>query len=504
MPVLTALGATNGFTAGDLNTDGWVALVPAYQKVYFADGRTYSATIADSGYHKLDCINTSLVGAPSGAFTKGETMTQAVSGATGIFDETVGAGATAKNLVYRTSLTEFVINQVVTGGTSAKTVTPSAINIPPQWLNWILTTGTFPDGGSNIAALCAGRIYMNSMYNPNQWFCTRQGNPLDLQTAIDDEQAASSSQVSVAGLVGDAITAFIPFKDHYLIFGAASSMWILRGDPRQGGTVSNLTYDCGVFSPTSWCYDDKDNLYWVDLTGFYKLPKEAIISGGAPENLMLSTAPNIFKTIQLNRRTDRIVCAYDKDRHGIIISITMLDGTWQCCWFYDILNQAIFPDSYADLTMPASALYVNSYRGDWRKLIIGGYDGYIRNFDEGTLDDDGTAMGSYVLLGPINLYQWVRGTGTIEEIEITLGDVTTNCVWSLFSKETAEDIYDAVVAGETPIATGTFSSGGIQGVIKQRISGKFIGLLLKNTTADKTWETEGIKVKLSIKVNDKE
>jgi hypothetical protein len=504
MPTLTSLAAANGWTAGNLNTDGWIAVVPAYQKIYFADGRAYSATIANSGYHKLDCINTSLVGAPSGAFTKGETMTQAVSGATGVFDETIGADTTAKNLVYRTSLVEFVTGQVVTGGTSTKTVSPTAVNAPPLWLNWILTTGTFPDGGSNIMALCGGRIHLNSMYNPHQWFCTRQGNPLDLNTAVDDEQAADSSQNSIAGIVGDAITTFIPFKDHYLIFGCAKSMWVRRGDSRQGGTTSNLTYDCGVFSPTSWCYDDKDNLYWVDLTGFYKLTKEALINGGAPENILINSVPNLFKTIQLNRRTDRVVCGYDRDRHGIVVSISMLDGAWQCAWFYDILYGSFLPDSYAGTTIPASILYANSYRGDYRALLVGGYDGYIRKFDEDTLDDDGTAMGSYVLLGPINLYQWVRGSGMIDEIEITLGEVTTNCVWSLFAKETAEDIYDAVIAGETPVATGVFSSGGIQTVIKQRISGKYIGLLLKNTTTAKTWETEGIKVHLKISGKDKE
>ena len=92
----------------------------------------------------------------------------------------------------------------------------------------------------------------------------------------------------------------------------------------------------------------------------------------------------------------------------------------------------------------------------------------------------------------------------IDEIEITLGEVTTNCVWSLFAKETAEDIYDAVINAETPVATGIFSSGGIQTVIKQKISGKYIGLLLKNITAAKTWETEGIKVHLKISGKDKE
>src|SRR4030042_155167 len=104
---LTALGATNGFTAGDLDTSGQVAVLPAYQKVYFADGRAYSATLADSGYHKLDFINTRLVGTASGSFTKGEVVTQETSEAAGIFDETVTVGAETWHLVYRTTTVEF-------------------------------------------------------------------------------------------------------------------------------------------------------------------------------------------------------------------------------------------------------------------------------------------------------------------------------------------------------------------------------------------------------------
>ncbi|MHC4808560.1 MAG: hypothetical protein ACYTBX_20180, partial [Planctomycetota bacterium] len=74
MATLTALGATHGFTSGDLQTSGQVAVVHAYQKTYLADGRAYSATIGDSGYHKIDWINTSIVGTVTGTFTQGEVV----------------------------------------------------------------------------------------------------------------------------------------------------------------------------------------------------------------------------------------------------------------------------------------------------------------------------------------------------------------------------------------------------------------------------------------------
>ena len=95
MATLTVLASGHGFTAGDLDTSGQVAIQPAYQKCYICDGRAYSATIADSGFHKLDFLNTRIVGTVTGTFTQGEVVLQTDSGATGIFDENVGSGATA-------------------------------------------------------------------------------------------------------------------------------------------------------------------------------------------------------------------------------------------------------------------------------------------------------------------------------------------------------------------------------------------------------------------------
>jgi hypothetical protein len=64
MASLTALDSSNNFDPAnlDLDTSGYVAMVPAYQKVYFADGRPFSENDPHlTGYHKLDFINTRLV-----------------------------------------------------------------------------------------------------------------------------------------------------------------------------------------------------------------------------------------------------------------------------------------------------------------------------------------------------------------------------------------------------------------------------------------------------------
>lgn len=499
MSDLTVFGSGQGFSAGDLNIDGYVAAVPAFQKVYVADGREYNASINSSGYHKIDMISTILVGASSGAFSAGETVTQAISGAKGTFLETIGSGATAKHLIYRTTTTEFDTTNVVTGGTSFETVSPTTVTAPPHWLNWILTTGDFPDGGSNAMALFEGRVWMNSMTNPNQWFATRQDNPLDLDTGQDDAKAAISSQSTLAGLVGDALIGFIPYKDNYLLFGCANSFYILRGGSTGAGNLSQLSTETGLFSPDSYCWDNVGNLYIIGLTGFYKFPNNMAVQGTALDNISMRLVPNLFKTLQLNRKTDRIVLGFDKDTNQIEVSITTMDGTWGVNFNYDISMDSIMPDTFAGGTIPSAFLYVNSYQDDVSGLLNGSYDGYIRKFDTAAKSDDGEIIDSYVLFGPLTISSLIKANVKIKETHIILSEASDGLVWELYQAESNELLVSGIKnATLTPTHTGTFTGGGMQASIYEKIASNSVAILLKNSTLDTSWSLEGIKFKYLI------
>lgn len=504
MTTLSALGSDEGFTSGDLSTKGYIAVVPAYQSIYLADGRPYDADITASGYHKLDMVNTSLVGSPSGDFTAGEVVTQATSEAEGIFIETVGSGATAKNLVYRTSTEEFDTTNVVTGADSSETLTPSAVNAPPHWLNWILKAndwsddgGSFPDAGSNIMCLYNGRIVMNSMNSPHQWFCTRQGYPTDLDISLagDDAQAAQNDQTTQAGLVGDAITAFIPFKDIYLGFGCANSIWVLVGDP-SSGIIRNVTEETGVFGPKSWCRDNEGNIYTVGTDGFYKIPAGTMVGNGLIDNISLRLTPGLFESLGLNRRTDRVVLGFDKKKSEVHISISMQDGTWACNFIYNTLADAIYPDEYNLDHIPASYLYLNSYKDSERDLIFGCYDGYIRKFDEDTKNDDGETINSHYLAGPIFIGDMIRASARIKDIVVTLSEDTDQLKWKLYSADSAEKIKQNIENDVDPTYSGTFSSGGRQFSIRHKVKGEFLAILFYNDTLNKSWGVERVSLVL--------
>ena len=496
MATLTALGAGHGFTAGDLDTSGQVAMQAAYQKMYFADGRAYSATIGNSGYHKLDFRNTRIVGTVTGTFTQGEVVTQAVSGATGIFDENSGSGATEWSLIYRTTTTEFVAAQTITGADSGATVTPAAsgnIVAPPHWLNWTLDTGTFPGGGSNVMALCWGRVFMNSIQHPHQWFATRINDPLDLLLVVDDVASAQNSQATKkAGLVGDQIIALIPYKGNTQVFGGSNNMFVMRADPAKGGFFTTLSDTTGIFSHESYCWDDKNNLYFMGFDGIYALSAEAIINGLPPTNLTQEHIPKLITSMGLNRRTDRVVMRYDKDRYGIEVSTVQRDGAWKAVFWMDLRTGGIFPEDYSADHIPTSLFYFDSRTKAERGLLAGCNDGYIRKWSETDKSDDGsTAISSNVTIGPVS------GGGTrskvgMNEVSVKTGVNTDSITVSLHSGVTADRTIKKVVDGESPRVAKTFTTDKLLPSIRQNIKAGAIAITVSNTSAASSWSLEKI------------
>jgi hypothetical protein len=498
MPTLTALGSGHGFTAGDLDTSGQVSMIPAYQKMYLADGRPYSATIGSSGYHKLDFLNTRLVGATSVNFTQGEVITQAATGATGIFDERVYRSAGVYwYLIYRTTTTEFNATEIV-GATSGTKITPSAFAPPPHWLNWTLTTGSFPDGGSNILSLCWGRVFMNSIQHPHQWFATRINDPLDLLLVVDDVASAQNSQATTkAGLVGDQIVAMIPYKGNTQVFGCLNNMFVMRADPAKGGFFTTLSDTTGIFSNTAWCWDDKNNLYFLGFDGIYALSAAAITEGAPPTNLTKEHVPNLITNMGLNRRTDRVVMKYDKDRYGIVVSVSQFDGEWSVSFWMDLRTGGIFPDEYAEAHTPTSLLYFNSRVKSERTLLAGCNDGYIRRWNETEKSDDGsTVIESEALIGPI-VGSNTRSRVGVNEVSIKTGVDTDALSVSLYSGLTAEHLIDNVVNGEPPKVTKSFTTDKLLPSIRQQVKGGAIGVKLSNNSAASTWSMEKIDIELS-------
>lgn len=710
MSTLTLLSSLHGFPDGDIDTDGYLAIIPAFQKIYMADGRDYN----DKGFHKLDFLNTKIVGTADAAFTRGEAVVQTTSGAQGVYDEctdiklagaitdadipfqlgekvtqlvtlaigyvvyvgdgfinvcpisrnvTTGAfidftasvndvtGATSGAImatvdsvtvigidkfhyIYRTTTTEFDQDNVITGDLSGSVLTPltaadgspdlgaaiqhlypdatassgtftisygiddngdavtttaiaydattatiktalevlstvavddivvsgttfdsgddnnpliltfkstlgsvtavtvaesmgtttvvtvkpmvsgfTTITAPPHWLTWkpvaswvdpqdaaifVVNPGLMPDGGSNIGVLCFGRVFLNSMSNPHQWTCTRINEPLDFDTSQTDVAASTNGQnARKTGLVGSPIVAMVSYKDHYLVMGCASEVYVMRSDPLMGGVNTPVSKETGFFSPTSWCWDDQNNLYFLGIDGIYKLSSAAIQGAKPPENITKQRVPKLVSSMGLNRRTDRVAMAYDKQRYGVVVSVTQKDSAWATVFWVDLRTGGVFPDSYPTDQSPASLLYFDSYKTSERGLLYGGYDGYIRKADETVKNDEGSnAIDSFFTTGPFVNDQAPREKVVTGETSVTVGEDTDGLTVDIFKAESGDELIKNVIAGSTPAATKTLTGDGLKSSIRDRVAGRAVAMKFGNSTASESFSIEEINTKV--------
>lgn len=376
------------------------------------------------------------------------------------------------------------------------------ITAPPHWRTWkpvatfdtAANPGLMPDGGSNIGVLCFGRIFLNSMSSPHLWFCTRRDDPNDFDSSKTDVASSTNSQnQEKAGLVGSPIIAMISHKDQYLIMGCENDVYIMRSDPLYGGINANISKGTGFFSPTSWTWDDQNNLYFVGVDGIYKISTDTITRSGTPENLTKARNPKLISSLGLNRRTDRVAMGFDKTRYGIEISVTQMDGVSRAVFWLDLRTGGLFPDELPTDQSPASMLFLDSRKSSERKLLLGGYDGFIRTFDDLAKSDEGSnAIDAFFTTGPFVDSTDVRNKILTDETSITTGEGTDGITVEIYRGNTGDEVVANVKAGATPAATKTLTGDGLRGSMRNRVGGRAIAMKFKNTTADESFSIEEI------------
>jgi len=563
---MTELAASDA----DIDTTDQLVAFEAYQKVIIVNGTNLK--VADFINTELDLgAGNELTSPPA----KGDVLTQATSTASMIVDF---VDSTKRYIYgYTTTATAFNTTNTVssddgTGKMDGATFTPDVVteaSTTPRWYDY----ATYPDivlaagnkyGGAEDAAYSFGSLpakaYLGCLYrgrvvlagNPNyphQWYMSRQADIWDWAYLANDAQTPVAGNNTDAGEVGDIIRCLIPYKDDYLIFGCASTIWVLRGDPAVGGSLDEVDLTVGIFGANSWCFDGDGNLYFWGNNGIYVMPA----GFGAVKCLTENTLPNIINDEDVNPSTHRITMGYDRKRRGILTCITKLsDGTNSNYW-YDLRTGGFFPESYPAVCGAYSIFHYAANDKDYADLLVGCKDGYIRKFlDTAKGDDDGvgadTPINSYCALPIQPLAQDGDHEGKLISLTITNAggaaggtELDTDSLdYKLYSADDAETClekmkatedwatgqnyligdlrvyltveYRCIVAhlseagGDTHEEpdtntidwesvvheSGTLSGTGRKNRIRKRVRGAYLGIKLGNSTADETWAVEAI------------
>ncbi|KKM66632.1 hypothetical protein LCGC14_1479210 [marine sediment metagenome] len=332
---------------------------------------------------------------------------------------------------------------------------------------------------------------------------SRQNHPFDFNYTSNDAQTAVAGSNADAGELGDIITALIPYKDDYLVFGCGGQIWYMAGDPAAGGSLNELDLTTGIYGAQSWCFDNTSTLYFWGTNGIYRTTIP-----GVPENISRIHLPNLVKDEAVDSSTHRITMAYDPRRSGLLITITKFADNTHSNYFYDLATQGFFPESSATTDCAIySQLFYQGDAPDYRRLLVGCADGYVRYHDEDTLsdvdaDDVATAINAYCTWGPIKLAQDEDYYGIVNALEvITAGGASggsqsdsNNVSYNIFVADTAEELLEKLSANTDYRVTGTVTAPGRPkgSRIRKRFRGMYLGIRLWNSTVAEAWSVNKI------------
>lgn len=500
---LTVLAAS----VGDIDTSDQLEATSIFGKVFITNG----ANLKVFDYINVK-IATTDVGANAPDF--GTLLTGGTSGAKMIVDYITTTSGACTIYGYRTT-TETFSTEVVTGtdddGNAISFTTSGAETAKPHWYDYTVFGGDTANNGTmpDLAYLTCpyrGRVVLagNPTY-PNQWYMSKTSNPFNYLYGTDDPMSAVAGNNADAGQCPDIIRALIPFHDDYLIFGGATSMWILRGDPVAGGSLDSLDSTTGIFGDRSWCFDGENNLYFWSNSGISMIPAAVLTSNTGILDLTQVLLPNILTDESPDPTTHRITMGYDKKRHGIVVCITVLSTGVNSNYFYSLETKGFYPETYPEECGAYSLFYYAANDPDDADLLVGCRDGYIRKFDNSAKNDDvgasNEAISSYMTYPIIPLAYDSNGVPIVDTngkltqlVFDTSGgaasgtfDDTDGFTYSLYVGNDAETVLENIIDGETPFLSGTISGSGRQNKIRTRARGAYVGLKISNSTASESW-----------------
>lgn len=490
---------------GDIDTTDQLELFSAFQKGFVVNG----ANLKIADFTSVKLVHSALTTPPEfGALLRqdqggGNIAWMTVDYVNPDKTETYGFA------YYEGDATEFTTSHTVedTSG-EGNSFTPSEVVNPPHWRDWTVFQGDEEKYGempdyAYLGCLYRGRAVLSgNPVRPYQWYMSRQNAPYDFAYFAGDAQSAVSGGNADAGQLGDVIRALIPHQDDYLIFGCASSVWVLFGDPASGGELRELSNTTGIFGARSFCWDSQNILYFWGDGGLYRTQVP-----GKPQLISHSKLPQLVKEEGASPRTHRISLAYDAERNGIQIAIVKSETGESSNYWYDLTATgedgvgAFFPEEYPVECSVYSSMYYNSNDPDLKGLIMGCTDGRIRTFDELQKSDDVDSettepIDSEVLLGPMAAGDGVNRTGVIGGINLIVGGDSDDVDYSLITSRTSEDIIDQARNTMKPKAAGTFRGPGTQRGMtrRQMVRDMYLGIMLGNNNLDESWAFEKLAI----------
>lgn len=336
-----------------------------------------------------------------------------------------------------------------------------------RFVNRIFLAG-FHDAPERVAASKAG--------DPYGW----DFDPPGPSPAIT---AAWRSDLSVSGDFPDILTGMGAWKDDYLYLGGEKNVFLVRGDPLQGGKFDQVTKGVGMAFGRAWCFTPDGRFWWVSNEA--EMWVASVGSSGVDARLV---SRRIAKRLRdaLDFSVSRPELMYDPRTRSIHVWLFPI-GAGDTLFRHFRLgldNLAWWEDSYGTTAVqPTSALVVDADAAEDRVLLLGSRDGYVREWSPTAPGDDGVRIDSKAFLGP--LHDTARGTeALVEDVRVLLARAQGGARIEGYATEEPDDLGD-------PVEVASLSPG--RNTPNLRFSGAYLGLMLAGETGVERWSARRVE-----------
>jgi hypothetical protein len=464
--------ATTGFRkvkdgAATIVDGGTAATEGRLDDTAVADWTTMGIDITDDVLEIID---------QTGTIVPGVYAIVSVHATNGITFSRVGAGLVSSEVAYR------VVRYPKVYDATANTMTRVGLGT--------IGVSQFPAGCRSITLWADRLVVCNDAFTPHAWFMSASGYPLNWDygdsgvitppgEALGIAAAVAGTNSEFAGLIGEPLITTIPVNDDILIFACRTSFYALRGNPRLGGQIDNISREIGIVGIAAWCRTPDGKLFCMTPDGLYQITLAQAIP----------VSRDIIPQELLGLSDDRyeVSLNYDVARRGIVIACTATMGGENINFFFDERTGGFFPELFVDGHMAFSSITYQPGGVSMPTVLWGCKDGYVRKFEDAAEDDDGTDFDSYCYYGPVRLGRGEYSDGMLHEIVCVMDEDSNDVTLS------AQVGHSAQIAKRNASRFSTTMTGGRNRNRYPRIRGGAAYLKVMGTPGIK-WAVENITV----------
>lgn len=269
--------------------------------------------------------------------------------------------------------------------------------------------------------------------NPHNAYFSRIGDYADFDYSSVDAKGAYATAGSSGGVIGEAITSLIPHSNDCLLIGCTNSMYVLRGDPRRGGTTQIISRTNAPVMQSAWCKTGNDWTFMVTREGLMSMPPGC---GVAPTPVSEDVLPK--EMIGINPKVgDKVSIEYDALWKGIHIYINYNSGI-NSYFFYDMKKGGFWPMEFVG-EMRLAVRFNDLISKTKSSLLAIADNGAASQFDINSTE----SYESYVYYGPIELSSIPNMEGQVAKIGCVLGENSDAVSIEVFVGDSAQQAFNS-------------------------------------------------------------